>query len=346
MIRRPHLDWLRGIAVLIMIEAHTIDSWTRAADRTGPAYSWAVIVAGFGAPAFLFLAGITSMIAAGGRLRRGSSHSDVTRAALRRGAWIFVLAFLFRLQSMAISGGAFPEALLKVDILNVMGLAMLAGAAGLALATTSNRRVWLFAAITVAVAMVTPIIRETPTLDWLPDPLEAYLRPKPGRTNFTLFPWTAFFMGGCVVGACLDSAGDGRRLNWLLAGTGAALAIGGYAASFLPPLYNEASFWTSSPTFFFLRLGILMLALAVAYALSHLWRGKALQEFGRASLFVYWIHVELVYGIFSAPIHRKLSFPTALMAFMAFTAAMFGLVRLKNSWFRGRMTESPQPAHR
>ena len=27
--RREHLDWLRGVAVLLMIDAHLIDSWTR-----------------------------------------------------------------------------------------------------------------------------------------------------------------------------------------------------------------------------------------------------------------------------------------------------------------------------
>src|SRR6185436_15603559 len=63
--RRAYLDWLRGIAVLIMIEAHTLDSWTRVADRARGAYKWAIVVGGFGAPFFLFLAGIALALAAG-----------------------------------------------------------------------------------------------------------------------------------------------------------------------------------------------------------------------------------------------------------------------------------------
>jgi uncharacterized membrane protein len=35
--RRAYLDWLRGVAVLIMVEAHTFDSWTAPVDRNGPA---------------------------------------------------------------------------------------------------------------------------------------------------------------------------------------------------------------------------------------------------------------------------------------------------------------------
>lgn len=342
--RRPYLDWLRGIAVLIMIEAHTLDSWTRVADRQSYWYQWAVLIAGYGAPIFLFLAGITLMLAAGGRLRRGLNLAQATRAALRRGVWIFALAFLFRLQSFLISGGRFPQALLKVDILNVMGVSMVVAALGWGAAASPRRRIVLFAAVTIAVAMATPLIRSWPVLEVLPDSLEAYFRPRPGLTNFTLFPWAAFFTAGCVVGAWLESrqAADDDRVMRLVAAAGMAVAAGGYGASFLPPIYPVTSFWTSSPTFFFLRLGVLLLLMAGAYWLSRFLRLQSLQEFGRASLFVYWVHVELVYGVLSAPIHRRLPFPVAIAAFITFTVAMFGLVRMKHTiqrW-RGRPTKS------
>jgi uncharacterized membrane protein len=343
-VRRPHLDWLRGIAVLIMIEAHTLDSWTRVADRQSYWYQWAVLIAGYGAPIFLFLAGITMMLAAGRRLRRGLNLSQATRAVLRRGAWIFALALLFRLQSFLISGGRFPQALLKVDILNVMGVSMVVAALAWGAAATVKRRVALFAAVTVAVAMATPLIRSWPLLDVLPDWLEAYLRPRAGLTNFTLFPWAAFFTAGCAVGAWLEARQadeDDRLMPWV-AIAGIVLAAGGYGASFLPPIYAETSFWTSSPTFFFLRLGVLLLLMAGAYWLSRFWRLEVLQAFGQASLFVYWVHVELVYGVLSAPIHRRLPFPVAIGAFITFTVAMFGLVRLKDviQRRRGRPTKT------
>ena len=34
--RRGYLDWMRGLAVLVMIEAHVLDSWTRLDAR----HSW------------------------------------------------------------------------------------------------------------------------------------------------------------------------------------------------------------------------------------------------------------------------------------------------------------------
>ena len=52
--------------------------------------------------------------------------------------------------------------------------------------------------------------------------------------------------------------------------------------------------------------------------------------FGRSSLFVYWIHVELAYGIFSRPLQRALPFWWAVAGYALFTAAMYGVTLVKN----------------
>ena len=94
--------------------------------------------------------------------------------------------------------------------------------------------------------------------------------------------------------------------------------------SLLPPIYRETSFWTSSPTFFLLRLGVLIAAIPIAYAWTAVARGRSpIQELGIASLFVYWIHVEMVYGVLSWPIHRRLTFEQALVAFVVFSVFLY-----------------------
>jgi hypothetical protein len=45
---------------------------------------------------------------------------------------------------------------------------------------------------------------------------------------------------------------------------------------------------------------------------------------------VYWIHVEMVYGFVSRPLHRALSLRGSLIACVAFGAFLYGLVLLKN----------------
>jgi uncharacterized membrane protein len=346
--RRGYIDWLRGILVLIMIEAHTLDAWTRLDARQNGTYGWAMIVGGFGAPGFLFLAGIALALAAGSRIRRGRTPDEAAALARRRAVQIFGLAFLFRLQSWVISGGDPAPTLLKVDILNVMGLSMLAAAVLSGFGRFRwDRFAWLTGA-TVLVAMITPIVRSSPSLSPLPDPIEWYIRPIPGRGTFTLFPWSAFLLAGAAVGLWLDSARtaeEERRINIVFAAIGIVLAAAAYEASFLPSIYREASFWTTSPTFFFLRLGVLILSLPAAYAWNRVWTGRSvMQEFGRASLFIYWIHVELAYGVLSSPLHKTLTLGQAFLAYAIFTIALFGAAKLKDQivdwWNVGRLQPS------
>jgi uncharacterized membrane protein len=256
----------------------------------------------------------------------------------KRGWEIFGLAFLFRLQSYVLSGGPSLMSLLKVDILNIMGLAIaLTALAGRAVHTKAARFA-LFAGLAGAISLLTPAIRATAALAWLPDPVEWYFRPVPGRTNFTLFPWAGFVFAGAASGVVIDSLRDAARgtlLQVRLAVAGAMLVWLAHEGSFLPSILAGSEYWTSSPSFFLLRVGVLTLLLPVAYAWTQVpWRRKAnswspLEEFGRASLFVYWIHVEMVYGFFSRPIRRALTLEGAVTAYVLFTVFLFALVRLK-----------------
>ena len=327
--RKGYLDWLRGVGVLVMIQGHVIDSWTAGADRDRAAYHLISFVGGIGgAPLFLFLAGVAMVLAAGARLRHGRTEPETASLARRRGWQILGLAFLFRLQSWIISGGS-PATLLKVDILNVMGLSMIG--AGLLWSMRYRFRATLFVVTVVAVAMLTPIVRASELLAVLSDPIERYLRPVGAATAFTLFPWAGFLLAGCAVGLQLDAKtpAQERRAILMLTAGGAALAVTGYAVSFLPAIYAQTDFWTSSPTFFFIRLGFLLMLVGVAYLVSLVWKHAPLLELGRSSLFVYWIHVEMAYGILSAPLHRRLPLEQAYVAFVLFALLLYGLVRVK-----------------
>jgi hypothetical protein len=119
------------------------------------------------------------------------------------------------------------------------------------------------------------------------------------------------------------------------------MALSGYAAAFLPPIYAVTNFWTSSPTFFFLRLGLLLVAVPVAYFWMMWMPGRSrIVEFGVASLFVYWIHVEMVYGVLSLPIHRRLTLGQAFVAFIVFSLFLFWLVTLKGKFVAWRAGSS------
>src|SRR5437588_11047494 len=176
--RRSYLDWMRGLAVLVMIEAHVIDSWTRAADRHGSAFGRSLILGGFGAPLFLLLAGVAVALSTQSKSRRLGDDA-AARAVERRGLEIFLLAFVFRVQAWLISRSA-ARAMLKVDILNIMGPSIIATALLWRAFGTFRGRLAAFASATAILAFATPIVRATRLLDAWPDYLEAYIRPVPG----------------------------------------------------------------------------------------------------------------------------------------------------------------------
>jgi uncharacterized membrane protein len=348
--RRGYLDWMRGLAVLVMIEAHTLDSWTRLDARDGWLFRWAMIVAGFGAPLFLFLAGITVALSAGSKFRRSGAARAASRAVMRRGLWVCCLAFLFRVQAWILGRGP-ARTLLKVDILNIMGPSIVVAGALWGAFRSPRARGAAFAAVTLAIALLTPIVRITPLLDPLPDPLQAYIRPIRGLSNFWIFPWAGFLFAGGLVGVLLDEVGAREaeaRLHTRLFAGGAALALGAYGASFLPSPYARSEFWGSSPAFFLLRTGVITLALAIVYAWNArrtaVARWSPLQQLGRSSLFIYWIHVEMVYGLISLPIHKNLSFGAAGAALAAFSVFMLGCAIAKErvvAWWGESLIPNP-----
>ena len=324
--RRGYLDWVRGLAVLIMIQAHVLDSWTRLDARGAWQFRWAIIVAGFGAPLFLFLAGTSVALSAGSKERRTGDRRAAARAVMKRGVWIFFLAFVFRVQSWILGLGQ-PHTMLRVDILNIMGPSIVASAALWGALRSTRARCLAFAASALGVSLLTPIVRSARILDGLPDPIEAYLRPAYG-SNFCLFPWLGFVFAGAVLGVLLDGVRSPRtesRLNAWFFGAGSALALGAYGASFLPSLYAASDFWRSSPSYFLLRTGILIVLVPLAYVWEKIVvRGSwsPMEQLGRNSLFVYWIHVEMVYGLISIPIHNSLTHQQAWAAYAVFVVFM------------------------
>lgn len=325
--RRGYLDWVRGLAVLIMIQAHVLDSWTRLDARAAWQFRWAIIVAGFGAPMFLFLAGTSVALSAGSKERRTGDRRAAARAVMKRGVWIFFLAFVFRVQSWILGWGQ-PRTMLRVDILNIMGPSIVAAAALWGALRSTRARCLAFAASAIGVSLLTPIVRSARILDALPDPMEAYLRPAYG-SNFCLFPWLGFVFAGAVLGVLLDGVRSPRiesRLNAWFCGAGSALAFGAYGASFLQSLYAHSDFWRSSPSYFLLRTGILIVLVPIAYVWEKVGvRGSwsPMEQMGRNSLFIYWIHVEMVYGLISIPIHNSLTHRQAWAAYAVFVVFMF-----------------------
>jgi uncharacterized membrane protein len=347
--RRAYIDCARGIAVLLMIEAHTLDAWTRFADRKTIAFRDATVLGGFAAPMFLWLAGLCVALAAT-RAAQRHGRREAIDAACRRGMEIFVLAFVFRLQALIFTPGGPLVNVFRVDVLNIMGPSIVAAALLWGLARTSAGRVACYTAAATLLAMATPIVRASAAVDALPIWLQWYVRPAGDLTTFTMLPWAAFVLAGGAVGvliAAANGARSERRLHAALTAVGAALILAGFWTAGRPSIYLASSFWTTSPTWFAIRVGILMVALSAIYGVEVVFAfswPKPLVTLGRASLFVYWIHVELVYGYASWLWRQRLPLAITALAYVAFCSLMYRAVLLRDQATGRWRSRRPDPS--
>ena len=334
--RLPFLDWMRGLAVLIMIQCHVFNSFTRLDLRQDGPYVLSQFVGGMAAPLFLFLAGLTLAFQMEGQDRRGASSARKWIAALRRAGYILAIAYIFRFTNWIFSRPLPPfETMLRVDILNCMGfgLAVLSPVATWRI----ESRARLTAALGFLIAALSPVVN---AIDWsgVPGPLRNYF--VPSHLAFAFFPCASYLAFGLSAGTILRRLPPDRTertMQWaVLAGLG-LVATGQYFSSLPYSLYPKSNFWIDSPALPVIRLGLILAMLSGAYLWTEFGSGKGwswVQTLGKTSLMVYWVHVVLVYGSLAAPWKKALSAPQSAAATVMVTLLMLGLsiarLRLKS----------------
>jgi len=327
--RRGWLDLQRGLAVVFMVEVHALDAWLAPGARHGLAYDVLLMIGGFAAPSFLFMAGLSQALGEASLRRRGAPAWARLRTHLRRAGWLLAVAYGFRAAEWLLGGqwraaGGWQD-VLRVDVLNVIALG-LALAAPLAVAPR-RLALALAAASTAAVALATP-----PMAAWPHPPSRVldYLWATWPRANFSLLNWAGFLLAGSAAGALLSD----RDRPALLLALGAGLFAAGWAADRLPSLYAHQDFWKTSPSWFAMRLGGVCalagaLQLLPARAATAL---PALAALGRHSLLGYLASIELTYGALVAPLRRALTLPTVLAGVVALLALTWALARGADAW--------------
>ncbi|MGA8142381.1 MAG: heparan-alpha-glucosaminide N-acetyltransferase domain-containing protein [Candidatus Acidiferrales bacterium] len=350
--RLTYIDRMRGLACLLMFQTHCYDSWLGGAAREGSFIKWSQLGGTLPAPLFLFLAGLSFALVTDRMRRKGISANEIAITTIRRGAEIFGLGLLFRVQEYVLGRPWSPWTdLLRVDILNTIGLSMVFMGIFSRLTRTRISNAILAAGIAAGIALATPPLWTTWRPRWLPWYLESYVNgvhifDKPQPWLFPIFPWTAFAFAGLAVGFLLFS--DWAKEN--LAKTTALVGVTGIGLFYLSnwldarpvQLYAVYDYWHSSPNFLFARVGILMMIIFLAYAWCRWgagrWGFSPLIQIGQTSLLVYWVHIEFVYGRFSILAKRAQTIPMATLGLAIIFAAMV-LLSLARTKSKGRGAE-------
>lgn len=365
---------MRGLACVLMFQTHCYDSWLGGDARNTSFLRGSQRLGTLPAPLFLFLAGISFALVTGKLIRKNLRAGEITRTMARRGAEIFVFGLLFRLQEYSIAWGWAPWTdLLRVDVLNIIGISMMLMAlmcwivfgvsssratVGVDSSSGATVSVALLAitALTVAalIALLTPLLYTAWRPSWLPWELESYINgchnlgtPQPWL--FPLFPWAGFAFAGLAAGFVLFSDWARTRTAALLAlfaGIGAAAILMAYAFDHSSvQLYPVYDYWHTNPNFFLMRVGMLLMIAFLSFAWcswglvrlgSWATRFSPLIQLGQTSLLVYWVHIEFVYGRFSLLPKRAVGISTATRGLVEICVFMLILsaLRTRIDWKR------------
>jgi uncharacterized membrane protein len=356
--RLAYIDWMRGLACVLMFQTHCYDSWLNVEARKTTFFMWSQLGGTLPAPLFLFLAGISFALVTDKLRQKGLSPNAIARTTILRGAEILGLGLLFRLQEYGIAWGWAPGSdLLRVDILNTIGISMMLMGAEcwivLSLSPTSHIRQLLAitaGGVALLISLLTPPLWTTWRPQWLPWPIESYIDGvhnlgQPQAWLFPIFPWAAFAFAGLAVGFLLLRDWGRQREAAVFAIAGAAGVGLIYLARWMDArsvqIYSVYDFWHTSPNFFLLRVGLLLAILAPVYAWCRWgagqWGFSPLIQLGQTSLLVYWVHIEFVYGRVSILPKHAVGIRTASFGLLTIFLAML-LLSVLRTRLKGRGT--------
>lgn len=304
--RPVFVDLARAIAILMMLQGHTLHAVLVSDARTGTAFYLWSFLRGLTPCIFLLLSGFVFTLA----VHRDWTDHRSSRAAilqrLRRFGFLLLLGYALHFPTGKIANlyGMSDErwqSFLIVDVLQCIAVT-LASLQVLVMLSRTPRRYTLGAAIgCIALIALTPIIWRIDWEDRLPATLGAYLSPATGSL-FPLFPWAAYVLLGAVLGTLYVQSRTANFASFasrvLLGGGLGMLALALVSARVPLQPFGPTDFWSTSPNLFLLRSGLVLLVLGILAHVSRLVSQPSLvvQALARESLTIYPVHLCIVYG--------------------------------------------------
>jgi uncharacterized membrane protein len=302
------IDLMRALAVLMMVEGHTVDTLLSESYRSydSSIYNFWNFVRGLTAPIFLFSAG--TVFAYLFHLNKlPFSENPRVKKGIKRFLILFGLGYLMKWPTpyLFYFGDvtlAQWQILFSVDVLQLiaLGLIFIMGLSYLA-EKFKIRPSLIFSTTAFIVFSLYPLFIK---IDWkvfLPTPVAGYFYQGTGSL-FPLVPWIGYVLCGAMLGIYLANNPNVFKTTkfsfnlFVLALSFLAIALVGDRIEMF--LYNESAFWTTSPNLVFFRLGIVLLLNSVISFLAIRIENipPLLIQVGRNSLPIYVVHLVILYG--------------------------------------------------
>src|SRR4051812_4116170 len=230
-------DWLRGLAVLVMVQTHAL-ALLQPRLRSGTFYAALQWVDGLVAPSFILAAGFALALVMVRSATRPGGRGKRLRRTLRRLGEVLVVGTLVNWMWFPIFRE--PRWIFRVDILQCIAISLLIALPAMSLLAPHPRLMrW------VALLLAALVFALAPFGEQVRGPLAALAN---GSTQsvFPLLPWAGYVYLGAALGATFAVGGARSTAIWLV-----ALALAGVALWIATPTlaaaYPPHQFWVTNP---------------------------------------------------------------------------------------------------
>jgi uncharacterized membrane protein len=337
-------DWLRGIAVVVMIQTHALVLLKPEILKTA-FYAHLARIDGLVAPSFIFSAGFALALVQVrvGRIGDRAARAAQAKKSLKRIGTVLGIATL--INAIWFPLWRVPQLLFRIDILHCIALSLLLALPPLVwLARRPN--VLRFGLLAVALL----IFSTAPLLEHMTGLVGLFVNSKPGFldattvTTFPLFPWSGYVFLGASFGttvAMMSSKDDLRRWLFLLIGLGATLW---FFQDEIRALYPSHNFWVTNPANAAQRWTLVLTLVAALDAVETRWSsarqsplGRWLSGLGVASLSAYFFHQMLLFqhhvGLFARFFRGRADWGLYWVLVAALVALTWACVRGWERWW-------------
>ncbi|MFA3782730.1 heparan-alpha-glucosaminide N-acetyltransferase domain-containing protein [Melioribacteraceae bacterium 4301-Me] len=339
------LDLMRALAVLMMVEGHTVDTFLadQFRDYSSVGYNIWLTIRGFTAPIFMFTSGVVFTYLLKLQDLPFKENPRVYKG-LKRFVTLVLIGYVLRFPTYKIFdyNEVTKEQWLSffaVDALHLIGFGLLFIIGLLFIADKLKAKdsyLLLSGACFFFVAYL--FVENINWIDFFPAPLAAYFYSKSGSL-FPLFPWSGYVITGAILGQYLAKNPDAfttKSFSMKLSIVGIALLLTSFIFHYIEDLfYGNKQFWTDQFALIFYRLGVVLLLNSAMSFLAAKIKNipELVKQIGRNTLLIYAVHVVILYGSAWFPgfykyFARTLSFSESLFAALLMILLMVWMVKL------------------
>lgn len=296
------VDVARALAVIFMVQGHTLDVLLAPAFREGGFFNCWLFLRGLTAPMFLTLSGFSFIVVSSRRWESFTSATSALKHRIFRFSFLICIGYLMHLPVRNPLDIRWMHAeswaqWAQIDVLQCIGLTLLLLQCLILVTRTPKAFGFSIFALGVLAVVTTPLLWKAAWLNLLPNMVSAYVDGARGAV-FPVFPWAGYIIGGALLGLFYTWKRNGSAAP-VFAVCGLSMAIVGFAIDqMMAHAVRDLHFWRTSPHLFLMRFGGVMVILSIIDWAAK-WQPfpqRVVQTLAKESLFVYVLHLFILYG--------------------------------------------------